>query len=360
MRIAVIGGGLSGLVAAREMVVTGNTVVLLEATSAMGGQLHTRHEAGFVVEDGAEGWVSGDSVVPDICRAVGIAEQIVRQLERKSLLVSGSRLIELSPGKAAALLGIQASDQDLGGGIASLRSGMGSLAEALTKSLGGRAELRNACPVTSLEPTADGWRLLTETSYRADCDAVVLATPPQTASALLEPIDQHSSALLRSIVLHSNISVSLGFQRSEVQHPLDASGLIVKSDEVGPEGFRACAFSSSKLPNRAPDGRILVRAFFRPPALAASWEDADWIESAKRILTPILGISGNPLGSWVARWPNALPQHGSSHAQLMQSIADRLSRYQHIALTGSAYHGGGVPGAVRSGKSAAKQLLAPK
>ena len=167
-------------------------------------------------------------------------------------------------------------------------------------------------------------------------------------------------AFLREIVLHSNVSVSLAFQRREVEHPLDASGLIVKPEDVGPEGFRACAFSSSKFPHRAPEGRVLLRAFFRPPALAAAWEDSDWIESAKRLLSPLLGISGNPLGSWVARWPNALPQYGALHAQQMEEVSGRLRQHGRIELTGSAYHPGGVPGAVRSGSSAAKQLLDQK
>jgi len=347
MRVTVIGGGLAGLVAAWELNRKGATVTLLEAAGAPGGQIRTRRDAGFVVEDGAEGWVAADRDVPALCHAVGIEAQIVKQLERRSLLVTGGKVVDLTPGNAAAMLGIQASEQDLGGGIASLRDGMGSLAEALAGSLGAGAELRTGCAVTSLQPVRSGWRLTAETGYRGDCDAVILALPPRAAAALLEPVARESAVVLQEIVLHSNVSVSLAFQRREIEHALDASGLIVKPDEAGPEGFRACAFSTSKFPNRAPDGRVLLRAFFRPPALAASWEDSDWIESARRLLTPLLGISGNPLGSWVARL----------HAQQMQEVSERLRQHGRIELTGSAYHPGGVPGAVRSGNSAAKQLL---
>src|SRR5207253_6543022 len=58
-----------------------------------GGQIRTRREAGFVVEDGAEGWVAADRDVPALCHAVGIGAQIVKQVERRSLLVTGGKVV---------------------------------------------------------------------------------------------------------------------------------------------------------------------------------------------------------------------------------------------------------------------------
>src|SRR5712671_6696284 len=166
MRVAVIGGGLAGLVAALELSRNGASVTLLEAAGAPGGQIRTRREAGFVVEDGAEGWVAGDRDVPALCLAVGIGAQIVKQVERRSLLVTDGKVVDLTPGNAAAMLGIQASEQDQGGGVASLRDGMGSLGEALAGSLGAGAELRTGCTVTSLNPVRSGWRWTADTGYR--------------------------------------------------------------------------------------------------------------------------------------------------------------------------------------------------
>ena len=63
MRVGVIGGGLAGLVAAYDLVNAGAEVVLFSDTPSLGGQIRTRREGGFVIEEGAEGWVAAD---PDV------------------------------------------------------------------------------------------------------------------------------------------------------------------------------------------------------------------------------------------------------------------------------------------------------
>jgi protoporphyrinogen oxidase len=75
------------------------------------------------------------------------------------------------------------------------------------------------------------------------------------------------------------------------------------------------------------------------------------------LLKPVLGISGPPLGGWVARWSAALPQYAKTHESIVAAIAARLSPLGPIQLAGSAYHAGGIPGAVRSGRAAARALL---
>ena len=52
MRIVVVGGGISGLAAARrlEAIDPGTEVVVIEREDAPGGKLRTEHVAGFVVE----------------------------------------------------------------------------------------------------------------------------------------------------------------------------------------------------------------------------------------------------------------------------------------------------------------------
>jgi len=355
MHVAVVGGGLSGLVAAYDLVSGGATVSVFEASSLLGGQVRTRREDGYVVEDGAEGFVATDREVPALCEAIGLNDQIVAQLERRSLLLQGGRLTTLPPARAAALLGIQAQPDDLGRGIASLRDGMGALAEKLGLCLD-RAGVRVAAAVTKLERRAGRWRVESRPGPQIEADQVIVATPPPAAADLLESLAPGPARILRSIKLMSNVSVSLAYLRPAVAHPLDASGFVVAPDDPSTEGLRACAFCSSKFPNRAPGGRVLLRGFFRPeqPHRSAAKE---WESRAARVFAEVLKIGGPPFRGWTAAWPSALPLYSRDHGDRMNQLREELQSIGSIELAGSAYDPGGIPGAVRSGRQAARRVL---
>ena len=54
--VLIIGAGAAGLMAARELVLSGKSVALIEARDRIGGRIHTEHISGFdlPVEQGAE------------------------------------------------------------------------------------------------------------------------------------------------------------------------------------------------------------------------------------------------------------------------------------------------------------------
>jgi oxygen-dependent protoporphyrinogen oxidase len=354
-----MGGGLAGLVAARDLLDAKAQVTLFEAASLLGGQVRTRRDAGFVVEDGAEGWVSADTEVPQLCTELGLAGELVRQIERRSLFLSRGTLSELDPGAAAKLLGIQANEADLGGGITSLRGGMGSLIEALERNIRTRASVRLGSEVVSAAPTGAGWRLHQANGESNECDALVAAAPAPAIARLIDGIASDVAGDVQALELASNASVSLGYERSVVGCRLDASGIVVDPKEEL-EGLRACAFSSSKFPGRAPPGHVLLRAFFRPRDSDLNDDDAAWQERATRLLGPALGISGKPVRAWAAHWPKTLPQYSPSYNAIVARVTRRLRKLGFLQLAGTSFHPGGVPGAVRSGHAAARALLSSR
>ena len=71
-KFAVVGGGISGLVAAHTL--EGDEVTLLEGSGRLGGKLHTLELEGATVEAGADCFVVGEGHVLELCRGLGIED----------------------------------------------------------------------------------------------------------------------------------------------------------------------------------------------------------------------------------------------------------------------------------------------
>ena len=75
--IVVVGGGITGLVAARRLAAAGLGVTLVERETRLGGLVTTDHDDGFVIEGGADSFVSGKGSVLALARDLGIAGEVV-------------------------------------------------------------------------------------------------------------------------------------------------------------------------------------------------------------------------------------------------------------------------------------------
>ncbi len=75
MTIVVVGGGIAGLAAARELesVLPEAEIVLVEGTERLGGKLLTEQVDGFVVEGGADSFLSRKPRGIGLCEELGIA-----------------------------------------------------------------------------------------------------------------------------------------------------------------------------------------------------------------------------------------------------------------------------------------------
>lgn len=71
-RTAVIGAGIAGLAAARDLLAAGHDVVVLEATDRVGGKLRRETVAGVTVDVGAEAMLHRRAEGVDLARAVGL------------------------------------------------------------------------------------------------------------------------------------------------------------------------------------------------------------------------------------------------------------------------------------------------
>ena len=72
-------------------------------------------------------------------------------------------------------------------------------------------------------------------------------------------LDPSLANLLEEITYSSAATVSLGYRRDDVPHPLDGFGFVVPRTEG--RALLAGTFSSVKYPGRAPEGHVLIRGF---------------------------------------------------------------------------------------------------
>jgi oxygen-dependent protoporphyrinogen oxidase len=73
----VVGGGISGLLAARELAAAGHAVTVLEATDRWGGCVGSHVVAGLLLDSGAESFATRSTAVADLATELGLAGKIV-------------------------------------------------------------------------------------------------------------------------------------------------------------------------------------------------------------------------------------------------------------------------------------------
>ncbi len=356
--IAIVGGGLAGLVAAHELARGGNPVTILEGGPRLGGQIWTEAAHGFLIEHGAEGYAAGRQAAPELCRDLDLTSRLVSQLTTHSLILRRGKLVPSSTSEAARLAGIQADRADFGQGITTFIGGMGELVNVLAAALAARATIRLETSAVALAPKAAGWQITTNGGDTFQADAVLLAIPAAAAASLVAPLCPDAGEMLDSFPAVSSVSVSLAVPASAVPHGLDGSGFISEG-RLEDEGFRACSFASGKFPGRAPQGFVLLRAFFRPGrGFPFNAPDARWVDLAMQAVSPALGLRGQPVHAWVARWPDALPRYAPDHDARVRAVTELWHCEAPVLLAGAAYRPAGIAGAIESARAAARSLLA--
>ena len=101
-RIAVIGGGISGLAAAHRLIELQPAcqVVLFERDSRLGGVLSTVHEQGYQIEQSADNFITTVPYAVDLCKRLGLADELVQTNPRfrQTFVVHRGRLVKLPDG----------------------------------------------------------------------------------------------------------------------------------------------------------------------------------------------------------------------------------------------------------------------
>ncbi len=102
LRVAIIGGGISGLAAAHRLrrLLPRAELRLFEAGDRLGGPLHTLRSGDSLLEQGADSFLIKTPWALELCRELGLADQLVPTNEqlRRALVVRDGKLLPVPDG----------------------------------------------------------------------------------------------------------------------------------------------------------------------------------------------------------------------------------------------------------------------
>jgi protoporphyrinogen/coproporphyrinogen III oxidase len=288
-----------------------------------------------------------------------LAHLHVGDVERMSLLATYPRLAELERRWGSLRRGVRAQragmKQPPGPLFWTLRDGLDELVERLAGRLD-PASLILGRRAVSLRRGVDSWTVELDDGRRLEASTVVLAVPSFAAADLVAEADPTLAGRLRELRYVSMATLSLGYRRADVRHPLDGFGFFVPRRAL--RHVLACSWTSTKFDHRAPEDSVLLRVFLGG-ALQEELLDLDdesLVACVEEDLQAILGFRATPIVRWLSRWPDGYPQYHVGHRGRVERIEAALP--SGLVLAGSAYHGVGLPDCIRSGSEAASRVLA--
>jgi oxygen-dependent protoporphyrinogen oxidase len=281
----------------------------------------------------------------------GIHAGDVTQLSMRSLF---PRLVALEQSHGSILRALSATPAhapSAQGAFVSLPGGIAELPEALVKALGPDV-FRFHAHVRQISGRGP-YKLTLDTDEAIHARVVIVTAPAWSAAQMLASLDTTLGMRCADIPYASTATVAFGLRREQIRHPLQGSGFVVPRRER--RLLMAGTWVSSKWPQRAPEGHVLLRAFIGgatdPGALNRN--DLDLARLAFQELSALLGITDDPMLVRLFRWVRATPQYTVGHAARIAVIEERLARYPGMFVTGSGYRGTGIPDCIADAQATA-------
>ncbi|WP_149180770.1 protoporphyrinogen oxidase [Streptomyces sp. TRM49041] len=240
-----------------------------------------------------------------------------------------------------------------------VEGGVGRLPLAVADAITARGgEIRTETPVHGLTRRTHGWEIRTD-KEAVHADAVILATPAWSASALLAAESPAASADLATVEYASMALVTLAFRRADLAGTMPAgSGFLVPP--VDGRTIKASTFSSQKwqwVADGADDLFVLRTSVGRyGDEEHLAWDDADLVAVSLRDLGEAVGLAAKPVATEVTRWIGGLPQYPVGHHARVARIRDAVAKLPALRVCGAAYDGVGIPAVVADAWRAADEI----
>jgi oxygen-dependent protoporphyrinogen oxidase len=249
-----------------------------------------------------------------------------------------------------------------------LRGGMQLIVDAIAAQLKGGA-VHLSSPVQSISrPVPDprrsrlhrtpesGW--IVETTFGQErFDGLILALPAWASARLLRSLETPLADALASVPYSSSITVSLGYDRANLDSLPPGFGYLVPATEK--RSMLACTFVHAKFAGRTPADKGVLRCFLGGSGNEHLLDESDahLTDIVLRELSEILKLKAKPNFVRIRRSRQSMAQYAVGHLERMQIARDSVAAIPGFALAGNAYEGIGVPDCIRTGQQAAESVL---
>ena len=323
MKVAIIGAGISGLAAGRDLKLNGHDVVVFEKSRGVGGRAATRRRDGYVWDTGAT------SIAP---RGKRIEPVMLNELDTADLVKIEQPIyvhhnLRVAPGD---------SRRDVPRYV--YRTGISTFAKLLAAGL----EVRIGSPVESLRRDSDLYVVNDETF-----EAVILTPPVPQTSLLLWSLGE--SRPFANVRYRSSLSVMVGFEQTMPDAPYFA---LIDTEQRHPMIW--LSRESAKCSGRAPEGRSAFVAQLSPSFSVEYYEREDaWLVAV--VTEFVEQLYGDKFGkasvSDVMRWKYSAPE-------MLASFENVNPPGSRLIVTGDGFFGGRIEDAFESGLRASELLRA--
>ncbi len=241
--------------------------------------------------------------------------------------------------------------------VFSFNRGMGELIDTLSHHP--LIKLKTCCTLNEVQFQHGRWQLQADTPHgtqRQQTRHLVISTPASHAAELLFPVDSALSGLVGDIQYAPLSVVHLGFDRNQIQHPLNGSGFLTAHREK--LSFNGNLWMSSLFSNRTPPGKILLTSYVgggRHPE-RAGWSEGQLINSITSDLKQLIGLHGSAEFIRIDRHPQALPLYYGNYQKRLSAITRQLEQWPGLYLVANYRGGVSIRERIYQGMRAAQQI----
>lgn len=222
----------------------------------------------------------------------------------------------------------------------SFQGGMSELVDALARTPG--VTIRCGACATSIKNRGGQWQVegnIIGTPNSIRIPQLVISTPADISSKLLNPIDRQLAKLLSGIEYSPVAVLHMGLKSSSIKHPLDGTGFLVSKQNHLP--VNGNLWMSSMFPERAPQEHSLLTSYLggvrHPEQLHQS--DEKLSDTVLDSLHLLLGIKGSAEYVRVERHHHGLPLYHGRYRARINAIGERLNTLSGLHLNANYMHG---------------------
>jgi oxygen-dependent protoporphyrinogen oxidase len=242
----------------------------------------------------------------------------------------------------------------------SFRNGLKTLPEALAAHLNGKVLTK--ATVENISNKSRGWEVTYRTRERAHeavrCDQILYAGPAYKLKEINVDGKAVNEFSVFERIYHPPVStLTLGFRREDVSHPLDGFGVLIP--KVENFSILGALFSSSLFPGRSPSGHVSVTVFIggtRQPENGSKPLN-ELIAISLHDLGIILGVQGNPVFVHHTFWPKAIPQYEVGYGKYKDTIDHLELKYPGLHFSGNYRNGISVADTIVNALEISERML---